>query len=157
MVEGRVYSTPAQSPSSPPRHRSLDVNESKRERAKPEIHSSRRVSESKGEALRDEEGGSMRKRERGRQEGDSRTLERHTSVGRKKPVRQRKRQGAQERLGGDLGEGAFPEGPARGEQPQGPHRETVTEASKGWGSTGAGESLPPNLTPVERPPECGSH
>ena len=44
----------------------------------------------------------------GRQEGDSGTLVRHTSVGRKKPARRRKSQGAQERLGRDLGEGAFP-------------------------------------------------
>lgn len=78
MVEGRVYSTPAQSPSSPPPHRSLDVNESKRERAKPERYSGRRVSESKGEALRDEEGGSMRKREVGEAGGRQRdTRETH--------------------------------------------------------------------------------
>lgn len=114
------------------------------------------LSERKAEALRDEEGGSLRKRERGEAGGRQGPLERYTSVGRKKPMRQRKSQEAHERLGRDLGEGAFPEGPACGEQPQGPHREKVTEASKGWGSTGAGESLPhPNLTPMERPPECG--
>jgi len=47
LVEGRVYSTPAPSPSSPPRRRSLEVDESKRERAKAERYSSRRVSERK--------------------------------------------------------------------------------------------------------------
>ena len=59
LVEGRVYSTPAPSPSSPPHRHSLEVDESKRERAKTERYSRRRVSERKGEALRDEEGSSI--------------------------------------------------------------------------------------------------
>ena len=155
-MEGRVYGTAALSPSSP-RRRSLDVNESKRERRRPRDRAVEGLSERKAEALRDEGGGSLRKRE-GEAGGRQGPLERHTSVGRKKPVRQGKSQEAPERPGRDRGEGAFPEGPACGEQPQGPHREKVTEASKGWGSAGAGESLslPPSLTPMERPPDCRS-
>lgn len=89
----------------------------------------------------------------GRQEGDSRTLVRYTSVGRKKPARWRKSQGAQERLGRDLGEGAFPEGPARGEQPQGPTAKRLQKPPRAGGALGLEKLFPP----VERPQECGSH
>ena len=99
------------------------------------------LSERKAEALRDEEGGSLRKRE-GEAGGRQGPLERHTKCGRKEASETGEKPGSPERPGRDRGEGAFPEGPACGEQPQGPHREKVTEASKGWGSAGAGEPLP---------------
>lgn len=114
------------------------------------------LSERKAEALRDEEGGSLRKRE-GEAGGRQGPLERHTKCGRKEASETGEEPGSPERPGRDRGEGAFPEWAslwgAASRPPQGEGHRSLQGLGERWCWT---TSPPPSLTPMERPPDCRS-